>query len=59
MRRDGEMLLSHLPAPLGKALTTVDSRLLVGWIRHKVNPHWSINTQLEKLQALIDQTPRV
>uniref|UniRef100_M1D937 Non-LTR retroelement reverse transcriptase n=1 Tax=Solanum tuberosum TaxID=4113 RepID=M1D937_SOLTU len=37
-------------------LLEVDSQLLVDWIMQKINPHWSISTQLEKLQALIDQT---
>uniref|UniRef100_M1DRY4 RNase H family protein n=1 Tax=Solanum tuberosum TaxID=4113 RepID=M1DRY4_SOLTU len=37
-------------------LLEVDSQLLVDWIRHKTNPHWSINTQIMKLQALIKQT---
>ncbi|XP_015161328.1 uncharacterized protein [Solanum tuberosum] len=39
-----------------KVLLEVDSQLLVDWILHKVNPHWSINTHIEKLQALIEQT---
>uniref|UniRef100_M1DB97 RNase H family protein n=1 Tax=Solanum tuberosum TaxID=4113 RepID=M1DB97_SOLTU len=34
----------------------VDSQLLVDWITLKAKPPWSINTQLQQLQRLINQT---
>ncbi|XP_049348952.1 uncharacterized protein LOC125813502 [Solanum verrucosum] len=39
-----------------KLILEVDSQLLVDWIMHKTDPHWSINIQVMKLQALIEQT---
>jgi len=39
-----------------KLILEVDSQLLVDWIMHKANRHWSINIQVMKLQALIEQT---
>ncbi|XP_049405052.1 uncharacterized protein LOC125868450 [Solanum stenotomum] len=39
-----------------KIILEVDSQFMVDWIMHKAEPHWSINTQMLKLQALIRHT---
>lgn len=36
-----------------KIILEVDSQLVIDWIMQKIAPHWSINTQMLKIQALI------